>query len=300
MGDPGDPPLPAALTDDLEALTAAADDFGHAVHRVPSLVAEPGDTDAVIEVARYAHQVGLDLVASGARHSVGGQAQSDGGIVCDMTGLNAVAIGDLGSRVTSGPASASGSVEAGARWSAVLDATLAYGLTPPVLADYMALSVGGTPSVGGIGGANHAYGPVVDQVRSLDVVTADGSPVTGCSPDHRADVFFGALGAGGSSGVITSAELPLIPAPSWVRAHRVPCPDVGALVAAQLGPCRSSSSGTSRGRSCRRRTGAGSSRRNWASSWTPSPTRRLLLVPCQAEYPAVYPGSRPAPEMSRT
>lgn len=238
MENQGDLPLPASLTGDLDTVTAAADDFGHAVHRVPSLVAVPADVRSVIDVARYAHQSGIALVPSGSRHSVGGQAQSDGGIVCDMTGLAAVAIRDAGSRPASAPVSgsvsASVSVEAGARWSAVLDATLAYGLTPPVLPDYMELSIGGTLSVGGIGGASHVYGPVVDQVRSLDVVTSDGSRVEDCSPDHRAEVFFGALGTGGTGGIITSAELPLVPAPSWVRVHQVPCPDVGTLMAAQL------------------------------------------------------------------
>lgn len=240
MDDQGDLPLPAPMTDDLEAVTAAADDFGHAVHRVPSLVAVPADVRSVIDVARYAHRAGLALVPSGSRHSVSGQAQSDDGIVCDMTGLSAVAIREPGSRPASASAAVSGSgspsvsVEAGARWSTVLDATLAYGLTPPVLPDYMELSVGGTLSVGGIGGASHVYGPVVDQVCSLDIVTSNGSRVEGCSPDHRAEVFFGALGTGDSGGIITSAELPLVPAPAWVRVHQVPCPDVGALVAAQL------------------------------------------------------------------
>lgn len=250
MDEQGDLPLPAGMTDDLEAVTAAADDFGHTVHRVPSLVAKPGDDPSVVEVARYAHGAGLALVPSGARHSADGQAQSDGGIVCDMAGLASVAIGEPDSRTASASASISFSpagsasslvsgsawvsAEAGATWSAVLDAALAYGLTPPVLPDYMELSVGGTLSVGGIGGASHVYGPVVDQVRSLDVVTYDGSPVADCSPDHHADVFFGALGTGGSGGIITSAELPLVPAPSWVRVHQIPCPDAGALVAAQL------------------------------------------------------------------
>lgn len=214
------------MTDDLEAITAAADDFGHAVHRVPALVAAPSDTGEVAEVARYARRTGTTLIPRGSGHSVYGQAQADGGIVCDMTGLSAVAIGDPDSRTVA--------VEAGTRWSSVLDATLAYGLTPPVLPDYMELTVGGTLSVGGIGGASHVHGPIADHVRSLNLVTADGSRVTDCSPDHRSDAFFGALGTGGAGGIITSAVLPLVPAPSSVRVYQVPCPDAGALVAAQL------------------------------------------------------------------
>jgi FAD/FMN-containing dehydrogenase len=49
-------------------------------------------------------------------------------------------------------------VDAGAKWSEVLAATLPQGLTPPVLTDYLELSVGGTLVVGGIGGTTSRYG----------------------------------------------------------------------------------------------------------------------------------------------
>jgi hypothetical protein len=38
-------------------------------------------------------------------------------------------------------------VDAGATWRAVLDASLAHGLTPPVLPNYLDLSVGGTLAI---------------------------------------------------------------------------------------------------------------------------------------------------------
>lgn len=49
-------------------------------------------------------------------------------------------------------------VEAGATWSDVLRATLAQGKAPPVLTDYLELSVGGTLIVGGVGGTTSAFG----------------------------------------------------------------------------------------------------------------------------------------------
>lgn len=244
-----DLPLPASATDSLEAVTAAADDFGHTVHHVPALVCAPDDASEVAEAIQYARRAGTALVPRGAGHSVHGQAQADGGIVCGLSGLSAVAVTsldsdtdtDTGSVARPGswagaPAIAAG---AGARWSDVLDAALAYGLTPPVLPDYLELSVGGTLSVGGIGGASHVYGPIADHVRSLDLVTADGSRVTECSSEYQPGLFAGALGTGGAGGVITSAVLPLVPAPVTVRVHQVPCLDVAALTAVQLQAVRS-------------------------------------------------------------
>ena len=211
------------LTGGPEAVTAAADDFGHIIHRVPSLVAFPACAGAVASVARYANRDGRALVPRGAGHSVYGQGQSDGGIICDMTRLDTVTVED-GRTISAG---------AGARWSTVLEAALAQGMTPPVLTDYLELTVGGTLAAGGIGGASHVHGPVTDHVRELEVVTPAGERVT-CSAGRDPDVFFGALGSGGSGGIITRATLPLIPAPRRVTVYRVPYPDVGTLMNAQL------------------------------------------------------------------
>jgi cytokinin dehydrogenase len=216
---PGDLPL----TGSPEAIAAAADDFGHTVHEVPALVARPGDAGAVAGVARYAHGRGQALVPRGAGHSVYGQAQSDGGIVCDVTRLDDVTVED-GQTISAG---------AGATWSKVLEVALRHGLTPPVLTDYLELTVGGTLSAGGIGGASHAWGPVADHVRELEVVTPAGRRIP-CSAGTNPAAFFAALGTGGSGGIITRARLPLVPAPERVRICQVPYPDAGALIADQL------------------------------------------------------------------
>ena len=79
-------------------------------------------------------------------------------------------------------------VEAGAKWSEVLRATLARGKTPPVLTDYLELSVGGTLVVGGVGGTTSAFGVQSDNVIELEVVTGKGRKVT-CSASNNADLF---------------------------------------------------------------------------------------------------------------
>ncbi len=47
-------------------------------------------------------------------------------------------------------------VEAGATWREVLAATLPHGLAPPVLPDYLDLTIGGTLAVGGVGRRDRA------------------------------------------------------------------------------------------------------------------------------------------------
>lgn len=97
-------------------------------------------------------------------------------------------------------------VEAGMLWSTLLQTTLAHGLTPPVLPDYLHLSIGGVLSVGGIGGTSYRYGAVVDHVLEMQVVTGAGKLET-CSPTHQRELFenvLAGLGQCGSSSKLRS------------------------------------------------------------------------------------------------
>jgi cytokinin dehydrogenase len=190
------------IQNDEESLAWAADDYGHIVHIQPAGVQRPSSV-ADIEVAL---QEGHPLRARGQGHSTAGQAQQAGAVIVDMSYLNAIL------SVTSSYVE----VEAGARWSEVLAATLPRGLTPPVLTDYLELSVGGTLSVGGIGGAAHQHGLQVDNVVSLDVLLPDGEIQT-CA---AGDPLFDRVRAGeGSHGIIVRAKLRLIPAPARARRY---------------------------------------------------------------------------------
>ncbi len=216
------PPLEGVLSTRSADLDGAADDFGHYVHLRPLAVLRPGSAGDVAAVAGFARERDLPMVARGTGHSVDGQAQVSAGIVVDMTRLDSVA--------EPGPDRIS--VAAGATWSAVLDATLPYGLTPPVLPDLLALSVGGTLSAGGIGGTSHRYGAVVDNVRDLDVVTPAGDLVT-CSAQVRPHLFDSVRGTQGAHGIIVRATLSLVSAPRHARRYLLGYRDLAAFLADQ-------------------------------------------------------------------
>src|SRR5207249_4540648 len=128
------------------------------------------------------------------------------------------------------------SVEAqfGALWGDVATATLAKGLTPRVFpATCMALTAGGTLSVGGLGNTSHLYGAQVDNVTELDVVTGDGRLIT-CSPTHESELFNMVLAGLGQCGIIVRARIPLIPAPSHVILHNLRYTDLDNYLKDQL------------------------------------------------------------------
>ncbi|XVV02700.1 FAD-binding protein [Actinosynnema sp. CA-248983] len=210
---PTDIPLPALdgfVSTDETDLEWAAEDFGRVVRHRPLAVLHAASRRDVSTIQRFARDHDLPLVPRAQGHSTNGQAQAPGGIVLNLNRLNTIhRVGD--DHIT---------VEAGATWSQVVTAALAHGATPPVLTDYLELSIGGTLSVGGLGGASHHHGAQTDNVLDLDVITPDGTLHT-CSPTTEPDLFDAVRAGYGEHGVIVQATLRLIPAPTHTRTYRL-------------------------------------------------------------------------------
>jgi cytokinin dehydrogenase len=201
-------PLDGELRIDDVSCGAAADDFGHLVHRTPAGVLLPESARDVATTIQWAASRSRTVAPQGQSHSVFGRSQTQNGIVIDMSKLQTVHTVEP-ERVV---------VDAGATWSQVLAATLPQGLTPPVLTDYLELSVGGTIIVGGVGAMTSQFGVQADHVLEMEVITGTGEKVT-CSSSRHANLFNAVRAGLGQVGVITSATLELVPAPQSVRRY---------------------------------------------------------------------------------
>jgi cytokinin dehydrogenase len=217
------PQFRGALRFDDATLRWAAEDFGHIVRHRPVAVLRPASVSDIAAMLSYARSKGLLVAARGQGHGTLGHAQAPGGVVIDMSSLCAIHGVEYGVVV----------VDAGARWSEVLAATLPLGLTPPVLTDYLELSVGGTLSVGGLGGMSHRHGAQTDCVNALEVVTPEGE-ITTCSRTENTHLFDAVRAGKGGSGIITKATLALNPAPRKVRRYKLACADSDALISNQI------------------------------------------------------------------
>lgn len=216
------PGLDGELTTDPAALAEVSDDFGHIVHRTPLAVLRPGSVADVVALVRYANRHRLVVSVRGQGHSTDGQSQVRAGVVIDSRTLGQVH--EIRSdRVR---------VDAGVTWYDLAVATLAHGRTPPVFADYLGLSVGGTLSTGGIGGATHKYGMQVDTVLELEVVTGTGELVTCSRTRHRA-LFESVLGSLGQLAVVVRATIRLVPAPASARGYQLYYADLDTYLADQ-------------------------------------------------------------------
>jgi cytokinin dehydrogenase len=202
------PAFDGVLLLDDASRAAAADDFGHIVHRQPLAVLKPGSVSDVVKLVRFARRNNIQVAARGQGHSTQGQAQVEAGVTVDMTTVAAVQ--------EINPTNAL--VDGGTRWLDLLTQTIPQGLTPPTLVDFLELTVGGTLSLGGIGSQAFRHGSQVDNVLELQVVTGEGELVS-CSATHNIALFDAARSGLGQFGLIVRARVRLIPAPPNARLY---------------------------------------------------------------------------------
>ncbi|EYF02497.1 FAD-binding protein [Chondromyces apiculatus] len=219
------PQLDGQLLMNPAVLAAAADDYGHIVHRTPLAVLVPGSMKDIVKLVTFARLHGIQVAAArgvGESHSTAGQAQVAAGVVIDMSALATI------HEINGNDAL----VDAGVRWIDLLEATLPRGKSPPTLTDYIELSVGGTLSVGGVGGQAFRHGLQVDNILELQVVTGSGALVT-CSPWQN-PLLWNAVRAGlGQFGIIVRARVRLVPVKPRVRVYSATYTDLAALTADQ-------------------------------------------------------------------
>lgn len=204
------PPLDGRL--ETTGAAGFTTDYGRLISGTPQAVLRPGSVEDIAKMVQYARQNGLTIAMNGQSgsatedfesHSNYGQALTPGGIAIDSRGLSRIHQVNATSAV----------VDAGVTWAQLADAAIGQGRTPIGLTDYLHLSVGGTISVGGIGGQVQKYGLLCDTVEEIQIVTGRGEIVT-ASLRERVPLFLAALAGGGQVGIITRAKVKLAAAPA--------------------------------------------------------------------------------------
>lgn len=189
-------------------------------------VARPRSADELRRALRFAQSHGLSVAVAGTQHSMGGQASHPRALVLDMREMAGVAVDDTASTVRAG---------AGATWRQVLESVHDHGLAVTAMPSIDVLSVGGTLSVNAHG-ADFRTGSLASTVRSLTVMTADGTVRT-IDREHGGELFRAVLGGYGLFGVILEAELDLVPSEMYrLRQRTVPTADFVELFERSIVP----------------------------------------------------------------
>ena len=195
--------LAASLRGELIAPADAGYDehrkvWNGSIDRRPALIARCAGTDDVIAALRFARQTGLPLAVRGGGHSFPGHSVCDGGVVIDMSSLAGVKVD---------PEARTATAQAGALLGQLDAATQAFGLAVPAgIVTHTGLA--GLTLGGGIGWLHRKFGLTIDQLLSVEMVTATGEVVR-ASEDENADLFWGLRGGGGNFGVVTEFEFRL-------------------------------------------------------------------------------------------
>ncbi len=189
-------------------------------------VARPESEADVRRALRYAESQELSVSVSGTRHSMGGQAAFPGSLVLDMRDMDDVVVDE---------ATATARVGGGASWRQVLEAVHERGLSVTAMPSIDVLSVGGTLSANAHG-ADFRTGSLASTVRSLTLMTADGTART-VTRSNDPELFGAVIGGYGLFGVILEAELDLVPSEMYRFEQRtVPTADFPALFADTIAP----------------------------------------------------------------
>jgi FAD/FMN-containing dehydrogenase len=170
------------------------------VARTPALVVQPVSSRDVAETVDFVRRRGLVLSIKGGGHHIAGTSIADGGIVLDMARMSTVTVDAAARRAHVGP---------GCLLRDVDRATQAHGLAT-VLGFVSEVGVAGLTLGGGLGYLTRRFGWSVDNLESVEIVTADGD-IRIADRDHAPDLFWAIRGGGGNFGVVTRFTFRLHP-----------------------------------------------------------------------------------------
>jgi hypothetical protein len=135
----------------------------------------------------------------GGRNSQGGQTATEHSVQIDMRRFNQVLAFDPAQKIIT--------VQAGITWREIQERIDPSNLSVSIMQTYANFTVGGSLSVNCHGRYVNA-GPIINSVKSIKVVLADGSIVVATPTEHQ-DIFYTAIGGYGGIGVIAEATLTL-------------------------------------------------------------------------------------------
>jgi FAD/FMN-containing dehydrogenase len=171
-----------------------------AVDQQPVMVALPESAGDVARIVRYARERGLRVAPQGTGHNAGPIARLDDTVLMKTSRMVGVEI-NAHERYAR--------VQAGAIWADVVGPAAEHGLTA-MSGSSPDVGVVGYTLGGGLSWIARKYGLATNNVRAIELVTAEGRLIRTDHENHP-HLFWALRGGGGSFGVVTAIEVELFP-----------------------------------------------------------------------------------------
>ena len=170
------------------------------IDKRPALIARCRGVADVIAAVGFGRESDLEISVRGGGHSVAGRAVAEDGLMIDLSAMRGIHVD---------PASRTVRAQGGVTWGEINRETQLHGLgvTGGIIST---TGIAGLTLGGGVGWTMPKFGLALDNLLSVEVVTADGRVLTAKNGEND-DLFWALRGGGGNFGVVTSFEYQLHP-----------------------------------------------------------------------------------------
>jgi len=170
------------------------------IDRRPALIAQCQGVADVVDAVAFGTGNGLEIAVRGGGHNVAGRAVCEGGLMIDLSLMKGIWVNPDRQRARA---------QAGVNWAEFNRATQLHGLATTGGA-VGSTGIAGLTLGGGFGYLMGRHGYTIDNLLSVEIVTADGQVLT-ASEAENTELFWGLRGGGGNFGIATSFEYRLHP-----------------------------------------------------------------------------------------
>lgn len=170
------------------------------IDKRPALVACCRGTADIADAVKLARSLKLDISVRGGGHNVAGRAAIDQGVMIDLAPMRGIHVD---------PKTRTARAQGGVRWNEFNRETQLHALatTGGVVGS---TGIAGLTLGGGLGWLMPKYGLALDNLKSAEMVMADGS-VKRASAEENADLYWAIRGGGSNFGIASSLEYDLHP-----------------------------------------------------------------------------------------
>jgi FAD/FMN-containing dehydrogenase len=170
------------------------------IDKRPLLIARCHGVADVVDAVKLAPTCDLEVAVRGGGHNVAGRATIDDGLMIDLMPMKGIHVD---------PQTSTAWAQGGVTWAELNRETQLHGLavTGGVVSS---TGIAGLTLGGGVGFLMGKYGLALDNLRSVELVTAEGEVLKVSEKEHP-DLFWALRGGGGNFGIATSLEYQLHP-----------------------------------------------------------------------------------------